>query len=771
MDFFKNAVKTAQEMKKSVMEVSKEIQVAKQRGRSKSPDGKVQKVSMNTMEGLEDRVSGFGVYKEMKTNMFHIILVDSQESVYRTSSQEEAKAVMQQLNQHSTLIKAAVISGRLEDFCNQIRAHNDWADIHLASYLNFEDYVINECKKRDPVVVLNRATALDGRFPLHLAAERRHVALVVKMLKLGADMRKSDISGRNALHYAAMHDSALIRALKKHSADHFAAALQQRDKRGYTPLHCALQTNHQDTIEFLIDSGAKVTADHGLVAGLSALGLDSILARDPAVVSPDNTSNIFHQKIEKKYLKVANKRNPRMLSQKNERGRTPAHNAVLRDDLDGLVNLVAYGADVAESDEDGNTPLHLATLQQTPVIIKFLIAMDGGTQERNKEDKTPSDLCGTVECAKIFQLYNQSLALSDKGSGKELPPIIKTAQQASILYQTKPDSRENGLRLLSLDGGGIRGIALVMILIHIDKQIANGNIIDYIDWVAGTSTGAILSLALAAGTSLRDCLNLYLRLKDDVFSGPRPHDVGPLEACLKEKFDAKTMADLNQKIKVMVTTTKADVHPPELILFRNYELPETQVKSFKPKDVHVWKAARCSSAAPTYFASFDNTYLDGGLMANNPSLDLLNEVHIYNISKQLNEQDPDPISLLLSLGTGKCKSKPMSAIDLELPKSFSWTSVVSTAFSSMNTLKNLKNIFVEQLAASDGQVVERSRGWCHSLRTPFFRFTPTLHTEIPLNTCSNTEIVDLMWQTKLYCISRSDQEIEEVVRLLRANDK
>ena len=44
----------------------------------------------------------------------------------------------------------------------------------------------------------------------------------------------------------------------------------------------------------------------------------------------------------------------------------------------------------------------------------------------------------------------------------------------------------------------------------------------------------------------------------------------------------------------------------------------------------VWQAARSSGAAPTYFRAFGR-FLDGGLMANNPTLDLLTEIHDYNM--------------------------------------------------------------------------------------------------------------------------------------------
>lgn len=77
-------------------------------------------------------------------------------------------------------------------------------------------------------------------------------------------------------------------------------------------------------------------------------------------------------------------------------------------------------------------------------------------------------------------------------------------------------------RLLCLDGGGIRGLVLVQMLLEIE-QLSQTPINYLFDWVAGTSTGGILALAIGAGKTMKQCMCLYLRMKDLAFVGSRPY--------------------------------------------------------------------------------------------------------------------------------------------------------------------------------------------------------------------------------------------------------
>ena len=93
------------------------------------------------------------------------------------------------------------------------------------------------------------------------------------------------------------------------------------------------------------------------------------------------------------------------------------------------------------------------------------------------------------------------------------------------------------------------------------------------DWVAGTSTGAMLALSLTTGKTVAECQNICFKLKDKIFQGSKPYDTKTLEHFLQEVFGMAKMYDIKHP-KVVITATMADRAPPDLHLFRNYPSPQ-----------------------------------------------------------------------------------------------------------------------------------------------------------------------------------------------------
>lgn len=325
----------------------------------------------------------------------------------------------------------------------------------------------------------------------------------------------------------------------------------------------------------------------------------------------------------------------------------------------------------------------------------------------------------------------------------------------------KPGSRKQE-RLLCLDGGGIKGLVLIQMLIALERE-AGKPIKELFDWVAGTSTGGILALAVIHGKSMPYLRCLYFRMKEQVFKGSRPYESAPLEDFLKKEFGENTkMADVKYP-RVMVTSVLADRHPGELHVFRNYDPPDTQrappyasTATFKPlttpEEQLVWRAARSSGAAPTYFRPMGR-FLDGGLLANNPTLDAMTEIHHYNkaLKTQGREVDTRRLGVVLSLGTGKPPQVAVSSVDvfrpsnpLELAKSFVGA-------------KELGKMLVDCCTDSDGCAVDRARAWCEMTDIIYHRLSPQLSEEVMLDEVSDAVLVDMLWETQMYLYEQREQ--------------
>lgn len=196
------------------------------------------------------------------------------------------------------------------------------------------------------------------------------------------------------------------------------------------------------------------------------------------------------------------------------------------------------------------------------------------------------------------------------------------------------------MKILTLSGGGIRGILSARILVELEKRLG-GKIVDHFDFIAGTSTGAILASLLLTGTyTAQECVDMYVQNASIIFKknylsifglfGSKYSKLG-IESCLDKYFG-----------EMMVQDLKKDC------LIPCYDTLNRRMRFFTKSDqdgILVKDACRASSAAPTYFPPHIN-YVDGGVVCNDPAMCAISEVGGYNDSL-----------LLLSIGTG-CKMKP-----------------------------------------------------------------------------------------------------------------
>jgi patatin-like phospholipase/acyl hydrolase len=212
-------------------------------------------------------------------------------------------------------------------------------------------------------------------------------------------------------------------------------------------------------------------------------------------------------------------------------------------------------------------------------------------------------------------------------------------------------------RIISFDGGGIRGVFSATLIEEMDKQ-QKGFWQDF-DLYAGTSTGGIIALALAAGIEPPQIRELYEQNGSKVFEHPIPYPFSlilqpfmaaythkNLKRLLIEWFGDKTLGDL--KKRVMITSFDL-VNPyprpgrPRMWkpkFFTNFPTPGED-SGEKIVDV-----ALRTSAAPTFFPIYQG-YTDGGVAANDPSMAALAQALDKNTGQQVLKN-----VVLLSVGAG-----------------------------------------------------------------------------------------------------------------------
>ncbi len=190
----------------------------------------------------------------------------------------------------------------------------------------------------------------------------------------------------------------------------------------------------------------------------------------------------------------------------------------------------------------------------------------------------------------------------------------------------------NTVRVLAIDGGGIRGIIPATILDHVEK-ITGKSIAKLFDLIAGTSTGGILALGLtkpdAQGSpqySAADLVNLYLTEGPRIFSRSFWYRLFALDNLSENKYPATGIESVLEqyfgetRLREAVTdvlVTSYEIQQSFPFFFRSSLARQRPDYDFPMRDV-----ARATSAAPTYFepAKLANyALIDGGVYANNPA--------------------------------------------------------------------------------------------------------------------------------------------------------
>lgn len=311
-----------------------------------------------------------------------------------------------------------------------------------------------------------------------------------------------------------------------------------------------------------------------------------------------------------------------------------------------------------------------------------------------------------------------------------------------IASETKMNSKKT-FNILSIDGGGIRGIIPAVILCEVEKRIGRP-LASTFELIAGTSTGGIISAGLSTPEkngkqpkySAFDILELYTSKGKTIFSEKRSwisslwnplYKVKPLRNLLIEYFGVATLSDVVTDLLI----TAVDCRKQDQTFFFNSK----KVKTGDQKNHLLWQAARATSAAPTFFEPFsldDHHFVDGGVTTNNPA----QSAFTHALESGFKPQD----IFLLSLGTGRYAPDPLN------PNRYS---------GKLFWAQNLCHI------ALSAQEEDCHRGLLRSFKAGLFnhyqRMQPDLPEPIPLDGVSDSEIPMLV-ETALAYIEEDDAQ-------------
>ena len=191
--------------------------------------------------------------------------------------------------------------------------------------------------------------------------------------------------------------------------------------------------------------------------------------------------------------------------------------------------------------------------------------------------------------------------------------------------------KDQDLHILSIDGGGIRGIFPAAFLAGLEERYLGGSsITKYFDLIAGTSTGGIIAIGIAAGLTASELRDLYIERGCEIFPPSRSGLLGVADRRLwnffRYRYDRKALMCILDEIlgrrkfsdsRSRLCIPSFDGRYGEVYIFKTPHHPDFR----KDAEERMTKVALATAAAPTFFQPLEDsgyTFVDGGVWANNP---------------------------------------------------------------------------------------------------------------------------------------------------------
>ena len=558
-------------------------------------------------------------------------------------------------------------------------------------------------------------------------------ANVQALMYKGANPKTLSGDGRNSLHNLAHTGSgtSMAAVLSSMTPDDIQEAVNVKDSSGHTPLTVAMKKSNRSAIKELIKAGARADDD------IATAAMDNCQSFIQSVVEVGLEGG------ESKFAQVKD------LLNVFHNGLTPLMVAVKNQNVESVIQLLLGGADPnLVQPETGNTSLHIAAECGNEYIVKALVVYEARLSTLNEKGEAAIDIANRNGHKQVASILNKALDMQKKA----------VAEPQGNKVELDSDS----LVLLSLDGGGVRGLVLGYLLGAIEKRMklidANCKPLqDYFDYIAGTSVGGIAALYMAYKGFLPYANAVLLSAADTIFDSDTSERERMVDDIHRSIFGSDTKMTAKVRPRVIVTASLVTCNPCTLHLFTNFG--DATNGQLHPSSQDVYEAAKATSAAPYYFPPVKGRFIDGGIIANNPTLPAM--VRIMEETKKEGKQAK--LGCVISLGTGK---PPVEEVEEAVNVHFSsYADMLFNFGDAMNNLSNLFSLLVNRATESDGLPVQIAREWCKSINCHYHRITPPLSKSVNLSSTDRQAIINMLYDTYLYTLENTN-EIDTVAHLL-----